>query len=888
MVGVEPGDIVPPQLPAAHFNFREPDLAGYYVAISQPQEGSLTAQSAARAWLDAWPDNGSGSSLQFGSRIVLQLAPAADLATLLRNRPVRLARAVSENIFILQAADASAAVREAQSLAIDPQVIACYPVTRRPKQFLGPYAHRPDDPFFFKAGTTPDEWQAHLENRDADGTPLGVDLNVRAAWPFTRGEGVTVALADDGFELDHPDLKDRTDGAPHFSFIAGNTNAGPSGAFSDHATAVAGLVAATADNGTGIAGVAPKARLASWVIFGSSDQLASEEALMDMFQFRSNVVDVQNHSWGKVGTEQLRLTLLENVGISNAVRFGRDGRGTIIVRAGGNGRGDGNDANDDGYAADPRVIAVAGARLDGRATRYSSPGACILVAAPSGDIGDSIDPCLPDSPNITTTDRQGSRGYNGDIDSDGAGDYAFGGTGFSGTSAATPQIAGLAALVLGANPNLGYRDVQQILAFSGRLPEASDPTLATNGAGFRVSHNLGFGIPDAGMAVSLARAWSNRPPPVTVTYTANPLVDIPDQGFRILVDGDSDVPEQIRSIVALPGAGPHPDDNTPWFHLANAGSATNGIRLDLRGQAALIQRGGNYFCEKIHFAALAGAELALIYNNRDEDLRIFMAETDLTSIPSAFVNQADGEALRDYLALHPEARVRWSVEPARFTFDVAETLQCEFVGLRLNTSHSARGDLRIVLQSPAGTRSVLQRVNQDSVSGPRNWTYYSVQHFFESSHGQWTVSVCDEDNKGTGMILSAELILAGVPLTDSDHDGLADPWERAHFDTLAYGPAEDPDHDGTSNAREQILGTLPLERDIPLRLDLSVWDSRLARLSWPSDTNAVYRIQIGPETVAPLTLITNLPGRFYETEWFIPYTNLLHQFFQIQAVPGGN
>jgi hypothetical protein len=179
-------------------------------------------------------------------------------------------------------------------------------------------------------------------------------------------------------------------------------------------------------------------------------------------------------------------------------------------------------------------------------------------------------------------------------------------------------------------------------------------------------------------------------------------------------------------------------------------------------------------------------------------------------------------------------------------------------------------------------------VNQDSVSGPRNWTYYSVQHFFESSHGQWTVSVCDEDNKGTGMILSAELILAGVPLTDSDHDGLDDPWERAHFDTLAYGPADDPDHDGTSNAREQILGTLPLERDIPLRLDLSVWDSRLARLSWPSDTNAVYRIQIGPETVAPLTLITNLPGRFYETEWFIPYTNLLHQFFQIQAVPGGN
>ncbi|MHC1768513.1 MAG: S8 family serine peptidase [Verrucomicrobiia bacterium] len=875
-----------PASPSAHFQFREPTPAGYCVELPSPAEALLRAASV-KGWLTAWPDNGSPNFVQFGDRIVLQLTSPADLEDVLRERPVLLARTVGETVFILQAADAPAALREAQSLAADPRVSACYPVTRRQKQLYGPYAHRPNDPFFYLADGSRTEWQAHLENRDSEGTPSGIDLNVRAAWPFSRGEGVLVALADDGFELNHPDLRDRAEGSPHFNFLNDNSSGEPSGVFSNHGTAVAGLIAATADNGKGIAGVAPRAQLASWVIFGSSDQLASEEALMDMFQFSSNVVHVQNHSWGKVGTEQLRLALLEDLAISNAVRFGRSGRGSIIVRAGGNGRGDGNDANDDGYAADPRVIAVAAARLDGRATRYSSPGACLLVAAPSGDVGDAVDPCLSDTPNMTTTDRQGSRGYNSDTSSEGGGDYAFGGSGFSGTSAATPQIAGLAALILSVNPRLGYRDVQQILALSGRLPGLSDPTLATNGAGFQVSHNLGFGIPDAGMAVSLARTWSNRPASVTVTYTNQPRAEIPDQSLRIVVEGDS-VPESIRSIVALPGAGPHPDQVTAWLPLVDAGSATNAISLDLRGQAALIQRGVNYFCEKVEYASLAGAEFAIVYNNRDGEARLFMAETDFSSIPSVFINQTDGDALRDYLAESPGTQVRCTVEAAEFTFDVAATLQCEFIGLRLDTDHTARGDLRIVLESPAGTRSVLQRSNQDAIPGPRNWTYYSVQHFFESSFGRWTVRVYDEDIKGTGAIRRATLIVSGVPLEDSDHDSLDDRWEQTQFGDLAYGAADDPDHDGTSNAREQILGTSPLARDIPFQLDLSVWDSRLVRLSWPSDTNTAYRVQIGPETVAPLTLVTNLPGRFYETEWFVPYTNLLHQFFQVQAVPADN
>jgi len=77
-------------------------------------------------------------------------------------------------------------------------------------------------------------------------------------------------------------------------------------------------------------------------------------------------------------------------------------------------------------------------------------------------------------------------------------DYVFNGLGFTGTSASAPQVSGVAALMLSVNPNLGWRDVQHILALSSRHFDFADPDVTTNGAGFVVSHNLGYGTPDAG------------------------------------------------------------------------------------------------------------------------------------------------------------------------------------------------------------------------------------------------------------------------------------------------------------------------------------------------------------------------------------------------------
>ena len=80
------------------------------------------------------------------------------------------------------------------------------------------------------------------------------------------------------------------------------------------------------------------------------------------------------------------------------------------------------------------------------------------------------------------------------------------------------------------------------------------------------------------------------------------------------------------------------------------------------------------------------------------------------------------------------------------------------------------------------------------------------------------------------------------------------------------------------------MGTDPAVTDLTFKLDLSSWNEKLARLSWPGVSNRSYEVLARTDLGAPLTVITNLPGRFPETEWFTPYTNLLNQFFQVRAV----
>ncbi|MEY2409528.1 MAG: hypothetical protein QOF48_2198 [Verrucomicrobiota bacterium] len=837
-------------------------------------------------WLRGQADDGSTNSTEFGDQVVVELAPGTTLGSVM-GAELTLSRSVTSNVFILQAAGAAQAAREAGRIASIPGVTASYPVMRQEVSLDGLYAARPNDPHFVPLlfGVT-GQW--NLENRDqTNGMRLGPDLNVRGAWPYARGEGITIAIGDTGIEVAHPDLTNRAAGAPHRNFSTGVNSATPfaGSATWAHGTECAGLAAAESENSFGMAGVAPRSHLAGWVIFtnNSSLRLAGDDKLMDMFQYASNVVSVQSHSWTHNGLRLMGLTTLENIGIESAIRNGRNGRGVVMVRPAGNDRQQLASPNDDAYCSDPRVIAVGSVARTGRVTSYSERGSSVLVAAPSGESG---------GPGMFTTDLLGTAGamfvsYLPPLQY--LSDFAFNGLGFSGTSASVPQVAGVAALILSANTNLSYRDVQQILLLSSRHFDGGDPDLTLNGAGLLVSHNDGFGIPDAGRAVKMARSWTPRSAIATITATVIGPLPIPDDGLRLRVSG-LDVPANIASIRCLPAAGPHPDTATPPLRMVDLGLATNVVLPDLRGKGALIERGTNNFDEKIIKAALAGAEFAVIYNfqtNRDPagcpggDQLCLMGNTDFTPIPAIFIGRTDGLALKQLIATNSMARGQLSLTKLTVRFPVDAAVVCEQVGVRLKTDHPLRGDLRVTLVSPAGTRSVLQQFNSDTAPGPIDWTYWSTHHFFESSVGEWRLEVSDEGTGASGNLLSGGLILLGVPIEDADGDGLDDGWEMVNIGSMDFDARDDLDEDGYNNAMEQAMGTDPLTPNEALRQDLVLWDAKLARLSWPAVDRRTYEILAGPNP-SQLTLLTNVPGLFPESEWFTPITNATSKFFRVR------
>ncbi len=861
---------------ARQVHFREPHQTDYIL-----HEPPVRSAAGEKGWIRAHRP-GSVESVEMGSRVVLHLRPGTDVATIIGKRPLALARSVNSNLFILQASDANAAVAAAEALSLEDGVLASYPVMRRAFKNQNPYAAAPNDPYFAN------QW--HLENRSADGNLAGPDLNVRTAWPVTLGAGVLVAVSDVGFQLDHPELTNNASGGPHFNFFQGTANGGPYSSTANHATSVAGLIAAEKDNHRGVSGVAPQARLASWVIFGASslsgdEVIATDEQLMDMFQYASNRVAVQNHSWASTDTAQAPIDSLSDVGISHAVGLGRGGKGVVLVHAAGNSRDDLVNANDDGFASDPRAIAVAAVRKDGRACSYSTPGACLLAGAPSGDVIDTNGDGIPDgtdpaAPDVYTTDRTGSLGYT----TSGANDLADY-TGFDGTSAASPQVAGVAALILSANPNLNYRDVQHIVVQSARHFDFADPDLRTNGAGFRFSHNVGFGIPDAGFAVQLARAWSNRPAMKQVAVQTSTSQAIPDDALRVICAATG-IPVSLTSIHCLPSFGPHPDDPTAALPLVYVGQANAELAVDLHGKGALIQRGVSLFSDKIARAARAGAAFAVIFNNVGTNEIQAMGATTYVPIPAVSISRTNGEALRGFITLHPETTARLQLTPAVYRLTMTNTLVCEHVGVRLQTTHSSRSDVRVTLVAPMGNRSVLQAINADSFSGPSDWTYWSSQHFYESSAGEWRVEVSDErattigGSPATGAVTFVQLIAQGVAITDTDRDGLDDNWELQHFGNLDFGPRDDPDGDGFNNAREQLMGTDPRTPNTVFNLDIAEFKPGYSRLSWPARDSSIYTILSDANIAQPLVSVTNVFGHLPVSELVLPRASS-NQFYRV-------
>ena len=358
--------------------------------------------------------------------------------------------------------------------------------------------------------------QWHLNNDNQFRNSAGQDIRVEKVWPTYTGSGINVAVVDDGMHYQHEDLTDNV-------LTSFNHNYDPDltdiyHPFEDHGTAVAGLIAAK-DNNLGMRGVAPGAKIYGYN-FLVEDTDANEA---DAMSRNAATTAISNNSWGPGDSGQPEpANKLWETAVKDGVTTGYGGKGVFYAWAAGNGGADGDYSTLDELASFYAVTAVCAVGHDDKRSEYSELGSNLWVCGPSssGRVG---------QPRIATTDN-GHR-YRGS---------------FGGTSAATPTVSGVVALVREANNALTWRDIKLILAASARKNDPDNTgweqgalKYGSTMARYNFNHEYGFGMVDAKAAVDLAPGWTRVPQFREITARSSQfnlaIPDLPSSGMPTTV-----------------------------------------------------------------------------------------------------------------------------------------------------------------------------------------------------------------------------------------------------------------------------------------------------------------------------------------------------------------
>ncbi len=358
---------------------------------------------------------------------------------------------------------------------------------------------RPNDPWYDH------QWFHEQEN--------GQHIHSEGAWSVTMGDpDVIIAVVDTGLDMEHPDFE------PHRLLPGWNAETGqpdPSPgrrALDAHGTQAAGIVAATGNNEEGVIGVCPDCSLMGVRFLDSyTDETQLSLGYAAVQWAVEQGADVVSCSW-EIGPNYIDIVDMAplRAAIDYAVTEGRDGRGAVVVVGAGNSS---TEIDSRALANMPGVITVGAVDWTGRWLSYSNTGPSLSVVAPSGALDLR-------EPQIFTTDISGDRGVSrggwlyrsaGLVDAiktdreqpDVTGNYtAY----FNGTSAAVPQVAGLAGLMLSLNPDLMHEQVKVLIEAT-----ADQTAMETDGTEAPFTH-VGHGRINAQRAVSAARHGADSMP----------------------------------------------------------------------------------------------------------------------------------------------------------------------------------------------------------------------------------------------------------------------------------------------------------------------------------------------------------------------------------------
>ncbi len=328
-----------------------------------------------------------------------------------------------------------------------------------------------------------------LNNTGQNGGTSGIDINVCNAWNITTGaSSIKVAIVDNGIQMNHPDLQTNIFGTGYDTENGTSPSLLRGVGLGDHATSVAGIIAAVKNNSLGVSGVAPNCQLISVSTSPSSTTNARKKKAEGINWAWQNGADIISNSWG--WDPNLPFQEIDDA-IDNALTQGRGGKGCVVVFSVGNGN------SNVAYPANSNanILAVGAATYCGE---RKSPSSCDNDNTWGSNYGNQLDIMAP-GVSISTTDKTGSGGY-------ATGDYT---NTFDKTSAAAPFVAGVAALMLSVNPNLTAEQVNEIIESTAQKvgTYSYSPTPGRTSGSW--NNEMGYGLIDAYAAVCRARAYAN-------------------------------------------------------------------------------------------------------------------------------------------------------------------------------------------------------------------------------------------------------------------------------------------------------------------------------------------------------------------------------------------
>ncbi len=352
------------------------------------------------------------------------------------------------------------------------------------------------------------QWHLHKRFSHADYDPRS-SSRCEEAWQLIEGFGsadVVIGVTDDGCKIDHPDFDSSNKFAGWAYFISSrlatssDIGAMPQDMYetgNDHGTACSGVIAAEVDASL-VVGAAPGCRLLpiKWQSIGGGGLAISDSRMLAMLGYVSDKVDVLSNSWGGVPRNIWSQTVVNRIQ-ELAKTGGRRGKGIVFLWAAGNENclinhnanvdvpytpgwefGPGNTpmwvgpqtsrSFENNLVGIPGVMHVAALGSTAQRSHYSNYGPGISLCAPSNNLHSYYRLRSIKGLGIITTS-----GGKDPVDPE-----------FGGTSSATPLVAGIAGLVISANPDLSATEVISVLQRTAAKDLNMEPYPKTPAASF--------------------------------------------------------------------------------------------------------------------------------------------------------------------------------------------------------------------------------------------------------------------------------------------------------------------------------------------------------------------------------------------------------------------